>query len=188
MRSICGIFAILTAFLVSVMPAQTQGVPISYTITGIGSGSIGASPFTSQPFTLTILADMSNVQLPFPNSYAVNNTSATMQIGAVTTPALAGSSYASTTFFGYSGGVVGDEIDTFPVYVSAPGLTGYNLQAPVGPLSATPSPAFFLQTDLGYVTINSFSQVSFQATIPEPTAALVFAAVALTPICLRRRR
>src|SRR5262249_46820073 len=57
--------------------------PITYTFTGTGSGSLGANSFTAAAFTITALADTSQVVVRNPFFTYVPTSSATIDVSGI---------------------------------------------------------------------------------------------------------
>lgn len=193
MRRFVGLTALAVAFLAAA--GDTRAAMITYTITGTGSGTLGAASFTDQAFTVTIIADTTQVQDTGFN-FAVNNLSASILLGSTDLVALAGSSYASKhpspSFAGfyYSGSHVGDDIDAFPVGFKSPALFGYDLKTSIGPIDVTPEQSFYFETNQGLLAITPSNDLVFTATVvPEPSSLAMAASAGLAGLgCLVRRR
>lgn len=181
------------AALLFLIPAALHADQIKYETTGVASGHLAGVPFTSVLFTLTSLADTTQVQDI--GALGVNNLSTTIQLGATTLTTIAGSSYASKTAlpqfatFYYSGVLVGDFFDTPNIYLYSPLLLNYDLKTSVGPLTPTSISNAIFETNQGLLNISTFSQPQFTATtIPEPTLlTLLAAALACATTQIRRR-
>lgn len=189
---------------------RVQGSIITYTISGIGSGTIGATSFTDQPFSIIATANTDNVQPTGGGRFAVNNNSVVVQLGATTYAGTSpGSSYIaipSITIippaFAYSQLNVGDFIDTFNLGVGSFDFTGYDLQAPLGPVAVEAFTAytgdfFGLPTSAGFFVLNhqtSSPEMTFQATVaavPEPSMFVVAALLSMSGaamVCQQRVR
>jgi hypothetical protein len=63
------------------------------------------------------------------------------------------------------------------------------LKTAIGPLNVTfPGQGAYVFTNLGPIQFTSASQLSFQATVPEPSTLVIAIPSALTLASLRRRR
>jgi hypothetical protein len=182
--------SLVTTAAVSLLIALADEAPaaqIAYITTGVGSGTLGATPFTNQPFAVTAIAETSQVQ-DNPFSFGVNNISTTVQLGATSLTASPGSSYAAKNadpqFAAYfwSNLLVGDEIDTAEITLVNSGFFGFDLKTALGPVFPTDQGSFVLITNQGTLTFQSRSQVQFNATIvPEPSTLALAALVLGTP-------
>ena len=178
---------ILAAGLLFVAAAANAS-PITYTISGVGSGSIGATAFSNAGFALTLNGDTAHY-----NGTAVNPLdsvvltvdgigAATFQIGT-----LLGENSSHVVYFSRATG--SDLFDfTLPSQV--------NLGAAFGPLTGTGVFALSqfqdVASSLGLIDFNSSSAVQFQAVagaaaVPEP-ASVILMGVALAGVLLARRK
>lgn len=193
MRFLTSLSYTLAALLFLIPAAALHADQIKYETTCVASGHLAGVPFTSVLFTLTSLADTTQVQDI--GALGVNNLSTTIQLGATTLTTIAGSSYASKTAlpqlatFYYSGVLVGDFFDTPNIYLYSPLLLNYDLKTSVGPLTPTSISNAVFETNQGLLNISTFSQPQFTATtIPEPTLlTLLAAALACATTQIRRR-
>jgi hypothetical protein len=182
-----GRILVIAAGLMLVASGQwAHATPIHYITSGTGSGVLGATPFTNQPFTVTIAADTAGVQTVVAGlSVGVNNQSVQVQVGATTANgSVNGSSYGlastiNTAGFGYSELSLAQalDIDTFNFALEISSIPSYGL-GPIGPLSVTQNGGFFgFQTSAGFLNLSSTSGLTFQAIlIPEPSM--------LAPLCI----
>lgn len=186
MRFLTSLRFTTVALLFLVPAAGLRAGQIKYETTGVASGRLAGVPFTSVPFTLTSLADPTQVQ-DTGSALGINNLSTTIQLGVTTLTTPAGSSYTSKTAvpqvanFYYTGGLVGDFFDTPNICFYSPLLLNYDLKTPVGPLTPTSISNAIFQTNQGLLDIATFSQPQFTATtIPEPTLFSLLAAALFT--------
>lgn len=174
MRRLVWIVPMAMALVSSMVSQEARAGLITYTTTGVGSGTLGATAFTNQAFTITSVADSSQVQdLTF--SYGVNNESTTIKLGATSLTTAAGSSYVAKTAvpsvaqFYYSGVLVGEFFDTPNLDLLNTSFLGYDLKTPLGPLNIL-NGTIGIVTDQGFLGFYSLSQVQFTATaVPEPS-------------------
>lgn len=194
MRFLTSLSYTLAALLFLVPATAVRADQIKFETTGIVSGHLAGVPFSNAMFTLTTLADTTQVQ-DTGSAFGINNLSTTIQLGATTLTTIAGSSYTSKTAFPqladfyYFGGLVGDFFDTPNIYLYSPQLLNYDLKTPVGPLTPTSISNAVFQTNQGPLNISTFSQPQFTATtIPEPTLfTFLAAALACATTHIRRR-
>src|ERR1700722_1720801 len=83
------------------VPAQAQ--PIIYTISGVGSGSLGGNSFSNAPFTITAAADTSQIVTGSATFFEVPNSSASIFISGLGTATFT----STSTFANNSPGGVG---------------------------------------------------------------------------------
>jgi hypothetical protein len=196
--------------LLLLLGAQTAGADaIVYTFQGVGTGSIGNTPFTRSPFTITLTADTNSIsQFALPCTPApctvldVPATAATISVdgltAAITSPigvfdnqTIAALGLSRITGLG-SGGIGSDLMDLSNAAFSGYGLTGPF--GPVGPvnlggLSEFSCSAGCVTTELGNLTLTSASQVTFTDPIstPEPASVLLLGSGLLIIAGIRRR-
>ncbi len=194
MRHVKWIALIAVVFATSLGAREVRAGLISYVTTGVGSGSLDGNAFTNQAFTLTILADPSQVQ-DRGFSYVVNNLSTSVQLGSTRLTALAGSSFSFKNIspdlagFYYSGGTIDDEIDTFPVQLLSPALLGFDLISPIGPLNLNNSRISYIGTSQGVLSFSSLAQLQFRAlAVPEPSTLVMSATAILVGLGLNASR
>lgn len=158
------------------LPTICAADPIIFTLNGVGTGTIGATPFTAASFVFTLTTDTTLI-----TSFAEG----------VTTPPVAG---AGISIAGFGAGTFSNLEDVFDnqnfgtvgitdsvhfdlLDGDAAILTTYDLRASLGPLPLTS--LFFEQfsnvpTSLGNVTFSSVSSAAFTASsVPEPAALLL---------------
>ena len=158
--------------------SRSFGVGITFTHSGIGSGSIGGVPFANASFSITELADTSN-RLPFAGGFSIDDTSATISISGLglfhfTTP--------TRTFVNNNLGLVGFSRATiFGTDLfngpTAGVFASWDMLSAIGPITG---PGALLAwsfspvvTDGGTLIFNnSTPNATFQATvIPEPSVS-----------------
>jgi hypothetical protein len=132
------IFALAFALMTAATARIASAAPIQYTLAGtVTAGEFAGSPLANQPFTITFAADTDDI-IPVVVGLAVNNQSVTLH--------LAGTDYngffisSSYLFpdgtFAHVGVPAGDYWEDALMYVSSPGLVGYDLSSPVGPVTS----------------------------------------------------
>jgi hypothetical protein len=198
-QSLGRILIVITAVLsVCAVGQQARAEQISYITSGTGSGTLGATQFTNQPFTVTIVADTADVQTVVSGlSVGVDNQSVQVQVGATTAIGpVNGSSYGlastvNTAGFGYSELSLAQafDIDTFNFAVEITSISSYDLVSFIGPVSTPQQPGQFfgVPTNLGFFNLTSTSGVTFQA-IPEPSAMLIWPLVVCRLVTRRWQR
>ena len=175
--------SVAALFIVALGCAAAEATPITYTMTGIGTGQIGATPFTNAAITLVAKGNTANIvpltfsDVPFP-IYANPFSSFTVTIGGVgtatiTDPSGIWSIPQPIPDFNDQAGIIFGRIDAPPVLDSFTGigfaisnsLTGYalgpiallNLQGSIEfpQLCSTPNHDPCLHTSLGLLRFTS---------------------------------
>jgi len=161
--------------------------PITYTFTGIVSGTLGSTPFEGQALTAILLGDTANAA-PDGGGGFVNNIAAgqaSISIAGVGSGTFTDLMYVFSCppcsgFIELQGQSAGTGALTF----TDPAFLAYDLTTAIGPVNSSgPTPASFLPwsntTSFGTFNITSIDSPTFQATlsgasVPEPgTFALV---------------
>jgi len=157
------------------------GAGITFTHSGVGSGSIGGVPFANASFSITELGDTSN-RLSFAGGFSIDDMSATILISGVglfhfVTPTR---TFVNTnlSLVGFSRATIfGTDLFNGP---TAGAFASWDMLSPIGPITGSGQLLAWsfspVTTDGGTLIFNnSTPSATFQATvIPEPsTLALV---------------
>ncbi|HEX5222966.1 MAG TPA: hypothetical protein VFZ59_25640 [Verrucomicrobiae bacterium] len=177
------------------LAANTFAASITFTHTGVGSGSIGDVSFSEKAFTFTAIGDTSSRVTFEPNAfgYSIDHTSASINISGVGSFTLAS---PTRTFVNNEYSVVGlsraggSQLDLFngPIHFS---LASWDMLSSIGPLNGS---GFLLQWDNSIITeggILNFQSnptaVTFQAeVVPEPGCAALLLIAAAAAFRFRR--
>jgi hypothetical protein len=156
----------------------TAAVPITYTLSATGGGSLNSIPFNSLPFRIVSTADTSDITSPSAGAYTVPNDLATLTLDTTV-------GQVTATFTVPTISVVNQNNDSAGISRLNPGLAilfaggvtefdTYDLTTSIGPLGGSPSfnPLASFPTTLGDLSLTQIhSSVTFEAAIiPEPTA------------------
>ena len=167
---------ILTASLLAFAPAAFAA-SITYTITGTGSGHVGASVFTDAAYTIQVTADTAQVTplgSPTNVGFEVPSLTALITVAGIGTATVTESTrmFVSNTYTGTGFARFLDLLD-----VEHPLFATWDLKTPIGPLADLEPFAIAqftdLSTSLGLMTLSSSSNVTFEATGGEAQAVLV---------------
>jgi hypothetical protein len=162
-------FCILIALQISLLAA-----PITYTLSGTLSGSVGATPFTNVAFTFTFTGDTGGVFAPGPagvllNPIPSNSILLGAQSGQFTEPV--------DTIVNANTGDAGfvDPALTKGLTIPNAGFVGWNLATGIGPLPnvGAPTAVGIFNTSFGTLTLTSAQGVTFGAVVsavPEPVS------------------
>jgi hypothetical protein len=182
--------AVLTAAAVVLcLAGRAEAVPITYTIFGTGSGSLGGAEFDDRSVTVTTTADTSTVFAVSPPTSPFNGHG--NFVGPIT---ISVDGFAPATLL--AGGFAFSNQDATPdpgvgiagffptaeiMATIAPEFLGYDLSTAIGPITGSGVirlDAFFATTG-GDFNLQSIGMTTFEATIasevPLPTALPLFA-------------
>jgi len=152
--------------------------PIVYSFFGVGSGTLGTSPFTAAPFVITIFTNTSRIvsntiwyPTPTPENLCSQATASIATAGLPTAILEFGLSITALSnpqanLFRLSVGLDPDAL----IGVASPQLKGYALATSIGPVFGT---AVFSQkpypTTTGDLLFTAVASAAFQATLMLPT-------------------
>ncbi len=167
---------------------SAQAATIDYIFSGTFTGSLGATNYTGQSFSVDLTGDTNNVTFGG-GEYANVASAATFTIGSTTGNLLGNFNDVVLNPSFSSGTVIFGQAQTLPPFfvgegLSNSGLATYNLAfafaSVTGPLSLTADSVY--QTSLGDLTFNDISALSFEADsiavspVPLPAGFPLFAA------------
>lgn len=167
----------LTTVTLLGMSASVKAAPITYLFTGIGSGTLGATPFTDAVFTITALADTDNIDfITFgADTPVVQSSSTTISITGLPTATF---NTAKRIFNNQTANIVGvNDLalnDIFNIRATAPALSTYTLATAFGPLTTDSSGTTLgnVGTNLGTLSLTRDNETAtFQAITEAPSAA-----------------
>jgi hypothetical protein len=195
MRCPSQIFIVVTAAMVLGFGSPARATPITYEVSGIASGTIGASTFTSVLVAVTLTGDTSNVVAETfgglcPVDCLVNAGTATVSIPGIGTATITD----PTAIYSFSIPVIIDPgfpelpyviIGTLDVPPATDSFTGigfvgssafldYDLRTSIGPITASPGGVgypvgLFVQTTLGNLAFTSNFEPTTQGTFSAAT-------------------
>jgi len=156
--------------LTAAVSVPMQASILDYTFTGTGSGSSGGTNFTGSAFTFTVQANTNAIGYSIPFGPAFYNTGPlSISIAGL------GTEMGGHLFPGVM-------ISTWPsenlVWGGVNSLPAYNLASPYGPVQVSD---FFraqgasVSTTGGVLTVNSISNLTFQASLPSTPPLLTLA-------------
>jgi hypothetical protein len=187
---ITGLASVALATIISLCGyTAAQATPITYMFSGVGTGGLGANPFTNASFTITSTADTSQITIPG-GFFHVPDLTATIFVSGI----------GSGTFNiptinvdnqGLPGVGFSDPGQNLAIlFVDNVAFATYDLSTSIGSLSGPPiiSPRQRFGTTAGNFSLTSVSTVTFQATtVPEPATISLFALAGLACVTWRKR-
>jgi hypothetical protein len=163
--------AVTTLLLAQVGPVRAD---ITYTFSGVGTGSLGSANFTDAAFTITIRYDPTQVYTsPFDQS--VNNSAAMIAITGLNPANILN----TATHLDPTSGTLDMTGTDYFLGATANEFTSFDLTNPsIGPISGSPStglPGGYFDTDAGKLSVTAIDgSITFQvAAIPEPGSCLL---------------
>jgi uncharacterized protein (TIGR03437 family) len=177
-----------TVFCASLLAAVGTAAPITFTLTGTGSGVLAGKAFTNAAFSFTVTADTTTVQVP------------SCCLGDLDTATGSPTSFTIGGPNGGTGTLMDDQViwtdkqgevgiahhnDGDMIDIKSSTLNGFALATSIGPITG---PASFVgscpgvdctafNTSLGQLTFSSVNTVTFTSTVttaPTPTITKVF--------------
>jgi hypothetical protein len=165
-----------TAAACSAIAGAAYAAPITYTMSGIASGRLGATDFADANFVVTATADTGTVNslgpgVPCNDPQAATFTIGSVGSGSITTPlsVAANAGWQLLTF------AQGRCTDNGLMWTNgrSPQIDTYDLAGDIGPLPlAMPSapPGIVVDTSAGSLAFSKVAGLSFEAQVIEPTA------------------
>jgi hypothetical protein len=162
-------------FIVSIVSAAlcwtAAASPVTYTLSGTGTGSLGADPFSDASFSITATADTSSITESL-GVFFLSDSIATLFVSGVGTATFT----VPTMMVDNTAGAAGISAPNQNMTILAnysPAFSSYDLSSSLAPVSGTPAfnPGTGFATTVGDFTLSSVSSVIFQAeVVPEPSA------------------
>jgi hypothetical protein len=175
------------------MMAQAKADPVTFIITGTGSGALGAQSFSNTAFTISSTADTAFITNPFSGVFILADQTATVNVSGIGTGAFTSqTSNVSNQNFSRAG--ISDP--SFAIlFVNNPGFSTYSLATSIGPLSG---PASFnsganFATTAGNFRLDTVQDATFEArvttqAVPEPASLTLAGIGVVTLVGYARRR
>jgi len=158
--------SVLLTVCVAVISASAFAVPITYTFSGVGTGTVGATPFTNAAYTITLVGDTTAVTSA---GQFHNVTTTTMTIAGIGTATITD---VNNIFDNQGLSTLGfQSLVTFLdlLDVANPAFATYALGTNLGPISGLTATALSqftgVNSTLGQISMPSSGPVTFQATI-----------------------
>jgi len=174
---------------------SASAIPITYTFSGIGSGSLGASTFADSSFTITCTADTSQIIQNISRSLVVPVSVATIFVSSLGTTETVISpteiilnqrggriTYNSTSPLFFPPVPIFFSVTNYAVFST------YDLITAIGPittgqlLTGVTSPPGGVRTTAGDFTLTAAPSTSFQASVPDQSSTLVLFGLGMTAI------
>jgi len=156
-----------------------QASPAIYTLSGTGTGSLGAIPFSDAAFTITSTADTANIEIGPPGVWLVPDLTATVSVSGIGSATF---TIPTENIINFEVGVAGITAPDQSIILSIQNtafisnnqnlLQGYDLSSSVSPVTGTTSTPFNVEfeTTAGAFSLSFVSSVTYQADIvPEPS-------------------
>ena len=149
-----------------------HAAPISYTISGTGSGTLGATSFTNATFSLTFNADTVNVTSPAQDLNAISTFSSTAFTIGATNTSLTGQARLTSRFT--TGDLfLGNPFDV--AFFSSAALVGNDLKMAYAPTNTSPTVSnngqSAISTGAGDLRFSSLSNTTYTAVVSNAVAA-----------------
>jgi PEP-CTERM motif len=178
------------------LPETAQAAPITYTLSGTGSGSVNGTSFTNQAFTIMGVGDTVDLTTVSADKFPavpLSSMSFTMSGFGTATPSnqmyMVNLYNLAADFLGFGNVSIGDGEVFF-----AAGSGAWDLVSSFGPVSATSAGSGYLPTNLGTVQLSGYTgPTTFTATlgssaVPEPgTFAMLALGLSLSLVARRRK-
>ena len=175
------IVSIVVVILATALASPGAAVPINYTFSGIGNGSLGSSAFTDATFTIRVAADTEAVyQLPEPGYtiFGVRDVASDITISGFATASFTEDRTVlvnqTNATLGFADSGFGDEIN-----LTDGSFVSYDLRSDFASLLipgalAPPDGLFNDPSSLGLITLEQIRDVTFSATTLVPPLAADF--------------
>ena len=162
---------------------------IDYTLSGIGTGSLGAAPFSDVPVTITSTADTTNITVTSGVFFAPN-IAATVSVSGLgsATFTIPTRNFDNSNVAGAGISAPNQQRDILDIVSSA--FASYDLSSSLGLVTGTPviNSGTGFATTVGDFSLSSISSVTFQAdTVPEPSTFALLDAASVGLILWRQK-
>ena len=171
--------------------APAHAALMRYTITGVGSGSLGTTPFTDADFVITTEADTDDV-FAFAHGFVVLSPSMRVFVAGIGSGDFANPTRTVSNQEFSRSGFGDDALHRGVTFVNNEILTSYDLRTPIGPVAGLltfNADASFPTTAGDFSLTEALDGTFTAAAVPEPpSAALVLSACVFGCLALWRAR
>ncbi|HXR03272.1 MAG TPA: PEP-CTERM sorting domain-containing protein [Verrucomicrobiae bacterium] len=163
---------------------------IDYTLSGTGSGSLGAVPFSDTAFTITSTADTANITESL-GVFQVPDITATVFVSGLGSATFTiPTDNFDTIDFTPGAGISSPNQHRDILDISSSAFASYDLSSSLSPVTGTPSinSGTGFQTTAGNFLLSSISSVTFRAdVVPEPSTFALLGVVSVGWVLWRQK-
>jgi hypothetical protein len=176
---------IIVSIIVAGLCWAASANQITYTLSGTGSGTLGADQFSDASFLITSIADTSGIS-ETDGVFSVRDSIATVFVSGLGT-----ATFNDQTLNADNTALSATGISTYGaiLWLNSPTFANYDLGSSLDPVAGTPFGNFGMgfSTTAGNFTLSSVSSLTFQAEMtPEPSILWIFS-MGLVVLLLRLR-
>lgn len=160
-----------------VLASNASAAPVAFTFTGVGSGTLDAVPFTDAAFIITATGDTDD-RTSFENGHSIDHIGSMIEIDGIGSLTVITATHTFVNFESQIAGYNRSSQGDLYYAPSDPAFATWDMLTSIGPISGEAEllqwgdPLFeSIETSGGVLVFSdSFTNGSFQATVPEPGA------------------